>query len=287
MIYNTNSLTDVEKAGITIRQELLAPTDVEIHNEQSFELLWHTVVTILNRVLYVCAKRKQNSEYPTTIWIGNGAEATFISQHSEPNAEQKKPDFASYEKNLDSRPTLSNKRFNKIPGDAKLSAKINHAMLPPNGKEYHRGRRNAEAKKVLSQIHGYMDRHEARYGYIVTDKELIFLRRREGRWGQLDIAPPVKHNVWPNPSKGILNSKYVLFYFHWVVAQDDSANGWRLRSYGKDRSEELKNQRNLPVNQDSATTKVNRAINKKCKLLRMARKERKKISGHRLSNTIR
>jgi hypothetical protein len=78
-----------------------------------------------------------------------------------------------------------------------------------------------------------MDMHESRYGYVVNDQELIFFRRRPGKWGQIDIGPAIRHDVKPNRATGAMNSLYVLFYFHWKVANDDGPEGWRLESYGK------------------------------------------------------
>jgi hypothetical protein len=133
--------------------------------------------------------------------------------------------------------------FNRIPGDAKLYRKIRRSWLPPNGELYLTGEREVEARKILTQVHGYMDMHEARYGYIVSDEELIFLRRRPGKWGQLDISPAIRHNVKPDRPSGTMNSLYVLFYLHWKVANDDGPEGWRLESYGKDSIRPLKVQK--------------------------------------------
>ena len=47
-----------------------------------------------------------------------------------------------------------------FPPDAEYSFKILH-----------------EVEKFFIQIHDYMNRHEARYDYIVNDEELIFFRR--------------------------------------------------------------------------------------------------------------
>jgi hypothetical protein len=93
-------------------------------------------------------------------------------------------------------------------------------MLPPQGKRYDPNKQK-EATKVLSQIHGYMDSHESRYGYVFNNEELIFFRRRHHGWGQLDISPPIRHDIDADLSNGIVNSMWILFYFHFKVAQDD------------------------------------------------------------------
>jgi len=100
--------------------------------------------------------------------------------------------------------------------------------MPPNGKDYSPSNR-LEAEKVFTQIHDYMDRHEARYGYIVNDEELIFFRRRGTGWGHMDISPGIRHDVDGTDQQcRISTTKLILFYFHLVVAPDESK--WKLES---------------------------------------------------------
>lgn len=207
-------------------------------NEQEFEALWrsngqHTI----NLISEICAKGVQNTDTPTFVIMGDGASATWISPKAEKNAHRKKPDYAGYVHNSDEtqyKDTGPSYIENRIPGDAKLYRKIRRDWLPPDGTQYLAGNYKDEAMKVLSQIHGYMDAREARYGYIVNNEELIFLRRRDTGWGQLDISPAIPHEAEATKATGALNSKYVLFYFHWKFANDDTAEGWRLRSFGKE-----------------------------------------------------
>jgi hypothetical protein len=120
---------------------------------------------------------------------------------------------------------------NRIPSDAKLFRKIRHAMFPPNGVEYDPFGKAIEAQKVINQIYNHLDQHEARHGYLVNDeiKELIFFRRRGSGWGHLDIGPLIKHDIDAIGQAGkISTTKLVLFYFHLIVANDESQ--WKLRS---------------------------------------------------------
>jgi hypothetical protein len=159
-----------------------------------------------------------------------------------------------------------NSIHNRIPGLSKSAMKIRRSMLPPDGQDYYRNRlahgpghqspvvinqiqaymqsqhdgtgyiinneryisfdNPAEAQAIINQIHGFMHQHEARYGYIVNAEELIFFRRRGTGWGHLDISPAIRHDTKPTLDGTVLNSKLVLFYFHLVVANDDSQ--WRL-----------------------------------------------------------
>jgi len=240
-----------------------------MRNEMCVENWWATVQDHLNLIFQCCAKGMSLDD---VVLMGNGDNATWISPNAQTNAHRKKPDLAGFQMQADLTGVIDNERassdqdtlrsatpvevrienkiraldpdsiFNRIPGDVKPSSKVFRDLLPPDGTKFLAGgdNVNSEARKVLKQIHGYMDRHEARYGYIVTDKELICFRRRGTGWGQLDIGPSIPHDVHVDRDNNTLNSKYVLFYLHWKVANDDSpTHGWRLKSFGKE--EEKKN----------------------------------------------
>jgi len=163
--------------------------------------------------------------------LSGGADATWISSGAEPGSHGKKPDFSGSEHDA-ADPGFTNKKldakFNRIPGECKMSGKFGSRFIPPDGDLYLQRTGLTEARKVLSQIHCYMDRSEARYGYIVTDEELIFLGRRGTGWGQIDVSRPIPHD---GTDQDPLNSPYVMFYMHWKYASDHES--WRLRSFGK------------------------------------------------------
>jgi hypothetical protein len=124
-------------------------------------------------------------------------------------------------------------------------------MLPPDGAEFKESRHaQAEAKKVLSQIHGYLDFSEARFGYIINDEELIFFRRRGTGWGHIDVSPAIRHDVDGDEEGNILNSKMVLFYFHLLVANDEEQ--WRLKSCFPMISEQLTLGGQTPITRERA-----------------------------------
>jgi len=215
-----------------------------IIEEIDFEILWrstcHPRINLVNEIFRKYRPGATSTSEDHYIKMGGGSSAKWISPNADPAATDakrgKKPDHSGFMfEGAESQYDANNPKtvYNRIPGDAKLFRKIRRSWLPPDGSTYLAGQKRREAEKVLSQIHGYMDMHEARYGYIVTDEELIFLRRREGKWGQLDISPAIRHDVRPDRESGVLNSLYVMFYFHWKVANDDGPDGWRLESYGK------------------------------------------------------
>lgn len=220
-------------AGRCIWEE---PVSKGMRNEMCLEREWGSIQDQLNLVAEILAKAVQKTENPKFVKMGDGSNAEWVSPNAEIGANKKRPDYSGFlykddAQFLDDGPSQV---CNRIPGDAKLFRKIYRDLLPPNGKKYKPGRKNIQARRALNQIHGYMDQREARYGYIINNEELIFFRRRDTGWGQLDISEAILHNVEADAETGVLNSKYALFYFHWVIAKDDSSSGWRLRSFGSD-----------------------------------------------------
>jgi hypothetical protein len=183
-----------------------------MYNEACLERAWNDVHKLLNLAQEKCAEALGHTAY---VMMGDGQNAEWISPQAEENAGRKRPDYAGYLKSsTDESQYLGDKPkavFNRIPGDAKQFRKICREMLPPDGKRYKPSQLNKEAHKVLNQIHGYMDRHEARYGYIITNEELICFRRTAAGWGQLEVSQAIRHDVEADGKTGVLNSKYVLF----------------------------------------------------------------------------
>jgi len=206
-------------------------------NEMTFEILWSQIYSTLNLIHLKCRQKETGFEHPTRILIGNGDCAQKITkepyQNYVPpkNAGSKRPDYAAYEFVPGSNQYTKHGRKsieNRVPGDAKLFRKIRRSMFPPDGAEYNKTR-TREVEKVLTQIHDYMDRHEARYGYIVNDEELIFFRRRGTGWGHMDISEGIRHDTnGIGPECKISTTKLVLFYFHLVIAPHEK--NWKLPS---------------------------------------------------------
>jgi hypothetical protein len=111
-----------------------------------------------------------------------------------------------------------------IVGDMMLSSKFQHEMLRPGtGGTFPKG-----AQYLVNKIHDYMDIHNDRYGYIITETELTMFRRRECmKWGQLDYSPAIPISA----ERGKLNAMMVLWYFHIKYAVMEEDGGWRLKSY--------------------------------------------------------
>lgn len=205
-------------------------------NEKQFEKGWSTITDALNVILEKIAAAVQGVVNPICVKMGDGDSATKKAPGRKWATQNIKADLAGYEAIPDSGQYVGNAAdeiYNRIPGDAKLFRKIRRSMLPPDGLEFSLKNEN-ECQKVINQIHNYMDAHEARYGYIVTDHELIFFRRRGEQlpsgWGHLDISRAIRHDLDARNDEtgGTPTTKAILIYFHMVVALDDSQ--WYLPS---------------------------------------------------------
>ncbi|KAK9342433.1 hypothetical protein V1522DRAFT_425092 [Lipomyces starkeyi] len=74
-----------------------------------------------------------------------------------------------------------------------------------------------EYKQVLAQLNFYLDQHDARHGFILSDVELVAIRRL-GRNGRLAIAAPVS---WRGGGVDRLSVLLGLWYLGMLAAEDD------------------------------------------------------------------
>jgi hypothetical protein len=167
------------------------------------------------------------------MWIKVGGGKCGMKRREKGVPSQRVPDLVSYWTDGDDshlaakrgKPHPALKEDCLIVGDFKCSTKFKHSMLIKKpGLELLK-----EAKKVVFQIHDYMDMHHNRFGYVIGNNELIMFRRRDSpakAWGQLDFSDPIPLNT----EIGQLNGMMVLFYFHvkYVVLEEDG--GWKLPS---------------------------------------------------------
>lgn len=109
-------------------------------------------------------------------------------------------------------------------GDYKLAGKFYHQMLTERTR-----RTDEELQFVMNQIHDYMDMNHCRFGYILTETELIMFRRRCGpeKWGLMDYSQPIPLNA---PADNEVNAMMVLWYFHVKYAWMNLEPGYELRS---------------------------------------------------------
>ncbi|OOF90492.1 hypothetical protein ASPCADRAFT_400776 [Aspergillus carbonarius ITEM 5010] len=72
--------------------------------------------------------------------------------------------------------------------------------------------------KVLAQVNFYMRQHNAQYGYILTDTELVAVKYLEGS-GRLAVSTAVP---WTRGGVGVLSVLLALWYLGMLAAEDGS-----------------------------------------------------------------
>lgn len=145
----------------------------------------------------------------TTVSFDAGGLAAYINQY--------KPDCAYFE--VASPP---HSRPNRVPGDIKPSWKWASAMRwsPENRVE-------TEFRQVLSQVNFYMKQHHARYGFVLTDRELVVFRRTD-RNGHLELADPIPFTRGSTAAQPQMTVLLALWYLGMLAAQDQGDGSWNM-----------------------------------------------------------
>ncbi|KAG2413345.1 hypothetical protein HFD88_002534 [Aspergillus terreus] len=111
---------------------------------------------------------------------------------------------------------------NRAPGDIKPSWKWNTALAT------HRlVTSRTEYCQALSQVNYYMNQHRSRYGFILTDQELVVFRRRDAN-GNLELAAPIPFAAGGSAQQPQLTVLLALWYLGMLAAQDQGPQSWYL-----------------------------------------------------------
>ncbi|KAF5854837.1 hypothetical protein ETB97_011116 [Aspergillus alliaceus] len=125
------------------------------------------------------------------------------------------PDQAFFDPNLPAKT-----RPNRAPGDIKPSYKwslgLRNHPNPSNRMEF---------KQVLSQVNFYMRQHNTRYGFVLTDCELVAVRRLD-RNGNLELSASIPWTAKGSASQPQLTVLLGLGYLGMLAANDQ---GWALQ----------------------------------------------------------
>lgn len=111
---------------------------------------------------------------------------------------------------------------NRAPGDIKPSWKWNTAIAthPNPAKRYVYG-------QALSQVNSYMKQHRSRYGYLLTDQELVVFRRMDSN-GHLELARPIPVTLNGTAERPQLTVLLALWYLGMLAAQDEGPDRWEM-----------------------------------------------------------
>ncbi|KAK2755868.1 hypothetical protein FQN54_005664 [Arachnomyces sp. PD_36] len=107
---------------------------------------------------------------------------------------------------------------NRAPGDVKPSWKWNTAMA--TGGEF----KQKEFRQVLSQVNWYMKQHNSRYGFVITDLEMVAIRRLDNN-GRLELSAAIPWEVGGGQQPR-LTVMLALWYLGMLAAQDQGPNRW-------------------------------------------------------------
>jgi hypothetical protein len=147
---------------------------------------------------------KRTSRKRVAISVDNGRNST----HHKYNPKSQPARFAQFH-----HPTsLENK--NIVPGEIKVCFKFQlEDITAVTAKNKLHKARVGQAEKVFSQIYRYMNENESLWGYLLTDYEVIVIRRTT-EFGRLKVSQSI-----PLSAKfGNLNAKIVLWWLHYGVA---------------------------------------------------------------------
>lgn len=185
---------------------------------------------------YIAANPSNEWVGRTAITLGAGSSTALIGKFV--------PDRAMYNPSVDV-------SVNRLPGEIKPSWKWDAAWLAP-----HSERRRVGIKR-LSQLtfymlqQGYRAQHSgAKYGYMLTDKELIAFRKEDAQ-RTISVSKPVP---WAGPSNGEprMTVLLALWYLGMLSSHDDD---WNLDAQPGDPADsELISQRRVAPAPGAATS---------------------------------
>lgn len=158
------------QSGPHIHPKILKFPFCEIYDENSLEsllVMWSQA--IISGAL-VTAQGELNSQgIDEHIFMVKGGQAAYPGRRS-----SFRPDWAGIRRSS----CLSKKATNILPGDTKLSVKWTSCLIEPGPVEL--DFQATDWLRPLTQIYTYCCKSNARYGYIITDQELVVVRVRPG-----------------------------------------------------------------------------------------------------------
>ena len=193
-----------------IERETMPTPPRDVRNEEQ-------VKTQFRAYLDTRVRRALRVTFPELIarnQLGNRAVISFDEGTRAKLPDQFKPDTAYFEPQLPE-PT----RPNRAPGDIKPSWKWKHDLGASVNRKDQR-----EFKKVLAQVNYYMIQHGSRYGFIITNVELVALRRRDNN-GNMELSQPIPWTARGDMAQPQLTVLLGLWYLGMLAS--DNVN-WHL-----------------------------------------------------------
>ncbi|QKX55691.1 uncharacterized protein TRUGW13939_02788 [Talaromyces rugulosus] len=105
-------------------------------------------------------------------------------------------------------------RPNRAPGDIKPSFKWSLEL-----RNHPTAGIRSEFRQALSQVNWYMNQHHARYGFIITDRELVAIRRLDSN-GNLELSASIPWDANGTAAQPQLTVLLGLWYLGMLAAND-------------------------------------------------------------------
>lgn len=115
-------------------------------------------------------------------------------------------------------------RPNRAPGDIRPHWKWSSAMAAhanPNDPMRMKG------LQALSQLNYYMKQYGTRYGFLLTDHELVAIRRLDDN-GNLELSQSIPWGAGGNAAQPVLTVMLAFWYLGMLAANDQGALAWNV-----------------------------------------------------------
>ncbi|KAK2747800.1 hypothetical protein FQN57_001830 [Myotisia sp. PD_48] len=142
----------------------------------------------------------------TAVSLGHGSLSVYLNKH--------KPDLAYFEVDAETKTGP-----NRLPGNVKPSWKWDSTMAIDPDDDM-----QEEYKQAISQVYYYIRQHGARFGYILTDRELVVFRAV--RRGHLDVSAAIPWAGMQVPGHGSITIPLALWYLGMLASTNGGAEPW-------------------------------------------------------------
>lgn len=153
----------LQNARINANPTMETPNTVVSENPISHKITHYITPRVAEALRSAFAYQLQHNQTqgrtPVTVDVGEGAH--YVDGHI--------PDLAIYRASWNY--ASGQKPANRAPGDVKPSWKWRHNMVKGNQNQ------QREFRQVISQVRRYMGDNGSRYGFVITNEELVALRR--------------------------------------------------------------------------------------------------------------
>lgn len=150
--------------------------------------------------------------------LGNRTPVTYDDGDMARMIQNFRPDTAYYPRHL----LIRDQRVNRAPGDVKPSWKwtsgLRNHQAPAMRDQFH---------QALSQVNYYMKQHHSRYGYILTDLELVVIKRLD-RDGRIELSNPIPWTTRGTATSPRLTVLLGLWYLGMLAGEDQGPDQWYL-----------------------------------------------------------